>query len=86
MRAVRTSAPRAHPELEGKFRIVDGDRRWTNSKILVENQKKEQYRTLPAEVLGDTLTDEERIRVGFTSTGSAKSGIPKKRRWWPTAW
>src|SRR5205823_37389 len=33
-----------HPELKGKFRIIDGDRRWTNSKELVEKLKKEQYR------------------------------------------
>src|SRR5882757_4517143 len=25
-----------HPELSGKFRIIDGDRRWTNSRCLVE--------------------------------------------------
>src|SRR5947208_12838506 len=52
-----------HPEHVGKFRIIDGDRRWTNSKILVEVHKKEQYRTLPAEITDHTLTDEERLRV-----------------------
>src|SRR5580658_3116293 len=52
-----------HPEHAGKFRIIDGDRRWTNSKILVEVHKKEQYRTLPAEITDHTLTDEERLRV-----------------------
>src|SRR5262245_60443624 len=25
-----------HPDLPGKFRIIDGDRRWTNSGILVQ--------------------------------------------------
>ena len=29
-----------HPDHEGKLRIIDGDRRWTNSKILVEVHKK----------------------------------------------
>src|SRR5882762_1428852 len=52
-----------HPDIPNKFRIIDGDRRWTNSKILVENQKKEEYRRLPAEVTDRTLTDEERLRV-----------------------
>lgn len=52
-----------HPELEGKFRIIDGDRRWTNSKVLVDVHKKEQYRNLPAEITDRTLTDEERLRV-----------------------
>lgn len=52
-----------HPDHAGKFRIIDGDRRWTNSKILVEVHKKEQYRTLPAEITDHTLTDEERLRV-----------------------
>ncbi len=51
-----------HPELPGKFRIIDGERRWTNSKILVE-QGREQYRKIPVEVTDRTLTDEERLRV-----------------------
>src|SRR5882672_6964489 len=52
-----------HPDYSDKFRIIDGDRRWTNSKTLVESQKKEQYKTLPVEVTDRTLTDEERFRV-----------------------
>ena len=52
-----------HPTHQGKFRIIDGDRRWTNSKILVETQKKEQFRAIPAEVTDRTLTDDERLRV-----------------------
>src|SRR5436190_9538948 len=52
-----------HPDDRNKFRIIDGDRRWTNSKVLVEVQKKEQYRRLPAEITDRTLTDEERLRV-----------------------
>src|SRR5437867_3375202 len=52
-----------HPEHKGKYRIIDGDRRWTNSKVLVEVHKKDQYRKLPAEITDHTLTDEERLRV-----------------------
>jgi ParB family chromosome partitioning protein len=52
-----------HPERPGKFRIIDGDRRWSNSQQLVEVQKKEHYRKLPAEITDRTLTDEERLRV-----------------------
>ena len=52
-----------HPAHQQKFRIIDGDRRWTNSKVLVESQKKEQYRVLPAEITDRALTDEERFRV-----------------------
>jgi ParB family chromosome partitioning protein len=52
-----------HPVHSQKFRIIDGDRRWTNSKVLVDSQKKEQYRVLPAEITDHTLTDEERLRV-----------------------
>jgi len=52
-----------HPDLEGKLRIIDGDRRWTNSKVLVEVQKKDQYRRIPLEVTDRTLTDDERLRV-----------------------
>jgi len=52
-----------HPELQGKLRIIDGDRRWTNSKVLVEVQKKEEYRRIPLEITDRTLTDDERLRV-----------------------
>ncbi|MCW5696320.1 MAG: ParB N-terminal domain-containing protein [Bauldia sp.] len=51
-----------HPDVPGKFRIIDGDRRWTNSSALVERGK-EQFRTVPVEVTDRTLTDEERLRV-----------------------
>jgi ParB family transcriptional regulator, chromosome partitioning protein len=51
-----------HPDLAGKFRIIDGERRWTNSKILVQ-QGREQYSQVPAEVIDRTLTEEERLRV-----------------------
>lgn len=51
-----------HPDIEGKFRIIDGERRWTNSRFLVE-QGREQYRKIPVEVTDRTLTDDERLRV-----------------------
>jgi ParB family chromosome partitioning protein len=51
-----------HPNLPKKFRIIDGDRRWTNSRVLVD-QGKEQYRQLPIEVTDRTLSEEERLRV-----------------------
>src|SRR6266446_5782305 len=65
-----------HPENRDKFRIIDGDRRWTNSKILVEVYKKEQYRRLPAEITDRTLTDEERFRAWIY--------IHRQRREWDT--
>jgi ParB family chromosome partitioning protein len=52
-----------HPEFAGKFRIIDGDRRWSNSRVLVETQQKSQYRKFPAEITDRTLTDDERLRV-----------------------
>lgn len=51
-----------HPELPGKYLIIDGDRRWTNSRILVQ-QGREQYRQIPVEVTDRTLTEDERLRV-----------------------
>src|SRR2546428_937796 len=65
-----------HPDNRNKFRIIDGDRRWTNSKVLVEVQKKDQYRRLPAEITDRTLTDEERLRVWIY--------IHRQRREWDT--
>jgi len=51
-----------HPELVKKFRIIDGDRRWTNSRVLVE-QGKEEYRKVPVEITDRTLSEEDRLRV-----------------------
>jgi ParB family chromosome partitioning protein len=51
-----------HPDLPGKYRIIDGDRRWSNSKVLVA-QGRAQYRQIPVEVTDRTLSDEERLRV-----------------------
>ena len=51
-----------HPELPEKFRIIDGDRRWTNSRLLVDRGR-EQYRQIPVEVTDRTLSEEERLRV-----------------------
>lgn len=65
-----------HPEHQNKFRIIDGDRRWTNSKSLVETQKKGQYKTLPADITDRTLSDEERLRVWIY--------IHRQRREWDT--
>jgi ParB family transcriptional regulator, chromosome partitioning protein len=51
-----------HPDFTRKFRIIDGDRRWTNSRALVE-QGKAEYRQVPIEVTDRTLSDEDRLRV-----------------------
>ena len=51
-----------HPEFPEKYLIIDGDRRWTNSRKLVE-QGREQYRQIPIEVIDRTLSEEERLRV-----------------------
>jgi ParB family chromosome partitioning protein len=51
-----------HPDLPNKYRIIDGDRRWTNSLVLV-NQNKERYRQIPAEITDRTLSDDERLRA-----------------------
>jgi ParB family chromosome partitioning protein len=51
-----------HPDIGGKYRIIDGERRWTNSQALVA-QGKNQYRQVPVEITDRTLSDEERLRV-----------------------
>lgn len=51
-----------HPDLPGKYRIIDGDRRWTNSCALVQ-QGREQYRQVQVEVTDKTLSADERLRV-----------------------
>lgn len=51
-----------HPEFQGKYLIIDGDRRWTNCRILVDRGRG-QYRQIPIEVTDRTLSEEERLRV-----------------------
>jgi ParB family chromosome partitioning protein len=51
-----------HPDIPSKFRIIDGERRWTNTRILIARGR-EQYRQIPVEVTDRTLSDDERLRV-----------------------
>jgi ParB family chromosome partitioning protein len=51
-----------HPDYPDKFRIIDGERRWTNSKVLAARGR-EQYRQIPVEVTDRTLSDDERLRM-----------------------
>jgi ParB family chromosome partitioning protein len=51
-----------HPDLADKYRIIDGERRWTNSVALAE-EGKARFRQVPVEVTDRTLTDEERLRA-----------------------
>jgi ParB family chromosome partitioning protein len=64
-----------HPDLPGKYRIIDGDRRWTNCKKLVERGR-EQYRELPVEITDRTLSEDERLRVWIY--------IHRQRKEWDT--
>src|SRR5438552_3716057 len=47
-----------HPKLRGKYRIIDGDRRWSNTRVLVD-QGKDALRALPAEITDRLLTEDE---------------------------
>lgn len=51
-----------HPQFEHKFRIIDGERRWTNARILV-GEGKAEFRQLPAEITDNVLSEDERLRV-----------------------
>jgi ParB family transcriptional regulator, chromosome partitioning protein len=64
-----------HPDLPGKYRIIDGDRRWTNSRALVQ-QGREQYRQVPVEITDKTLSADERLRVWIY--------IHRQRKEWDT--
>ena len=46
-----------HPDLPGKFRIIDGNRRRTNLRFLVERGR-DQYRQIPVEVTDRTLLED----------------------------
>ncbi|QWG18800.1 ParB N-terminal domain-containing protein [Bradyrhizobium sediminis] len=46
---------------DGCFRIIDGEHRWANYKVLVEG--KSEFRQIPIEVTDRLLGDEDRLRV-----------------------
>ena len=60
-----------HPEIPEVYRIIDGERRHTNSEEIVKDLKAqgatteeiERYYRVPVEIIKRTLTDEERYRV-----------------------
>jgi ParB family transcriptional regulator, chromosome partitioning protein len=51
-----------HPDIPDKFRIIDGDRRWTNLQELIKSGR-DQYIQVPVEVTDRTLSEDERLRV-----------------------
>ena len=51
-----------HPEFSGKYQIIDGDRRWTNCRLLVDRGR-EQYNHVPVEVTDRSLSEDERLRA-----------------------
>lgn len=74
-----------HPDLPDKFRIIDGERRWTNSTILVSNGRT-QYRKYRSRSPTARSAMKSGCASGSTSTGSARNGTLARRRWSPTGW
>ena len=68
-----------HPEYSGKFRIIDGERRWHNCKTLVEVEKRDEFRKIPVEMTDRTLTDEERLRAWVTIHMQRKEWSAKEK-------
>lgn len=68
-----------HPEYSGKFRIIDGERRWHNCKTLVEVEKREEFGKIPVEITDRTLTDEERLRAWVTIHMQRKEWSAKEK-------
>jgi ParB family chromosome partitioning protein len=68
-----------HPEHDGKFRIIDGERRWYNCKTLVEVEKRDEFRKIPIELTDCTLTDEDRLRAWVTIHMQRKEWSAKEK-------
>jgi ParB family chromosome partitioning protein len=68
-----------HPEYSGKFRIIDGERRWHNCKILLEVEKRVEFGKIPVEITDRTLTDEERLRAWVTIHMQRKEWSAKEK-------
>ena len=52
-----------HPDLDGKFRIIDGVRRWASCRTLFASCDRGDPRTIPVEITDRPLNDDERLRV-----------------------
>lgn len=60
-----------HPEIPDVYRIIDGERRYTNSEEIVKDlraqgaseEEIDRYYQVPVEIIKRTLTNEERYRV-----------------------
>ena len=52
-----------HPDQRMKYRIIDGHRRWENTRILFEDQQKSKFERIPVDIIERTLDEEERLRV-----------------------
>ena len=74
-----------HPEHDGKLRIIDGDRRWTNSKILSNHRRRNSSGYFPSRLLTELSRMRNDYAFGYTSTDKGKNGTQKRRRWWPIA-
>ena len=74
-----------HPDLQGKYRIIDGDRRWTNSRVLVDSQKKRSISepSRPKSLIVHLPMMSE-LEFGFISIGSGRIGMRRRRKWLPT--
>ena len=67
-----------HPEFEGKYLIIDGDRRWTNCRVLeIEVASSTvRFRSRSPTALSQT---KNASALGYTSIANAKSGMPRER-------
>ena len=52
-----------HPKYEGKYQIIDGERRWTNLKKLVGEKRDGRFKIVPVDVTDRVLSIEERLRA-----------------------
>lgn len=52
-----------HPKYEGKYQIIDGERRWTSLKRLVEEKADGRFKIVPVDLTDRILGVEERLRA-----------------------
>jgi len=52
-----------HPKYEGKYQIIDGERRWTGLKKLVGEKGDGRFKIVPVDVTDRVLSIEERLRA-----------------------
>jgi ParB family chromosome partitioning protein len=69
------------PNNEGKYMIIDGERRWEAYKALYTVQKKPEFAKIPSQIVDHPLNVPERLRIWVSIHRQRKDWSAKEKEW-----